>query len=232
MADIELLHCMGDDLMVVDAARVSFHKQSAWETDEAGNKVLAERDVKLINYLAKHDHWTPFAHPQLQFRIKMPLIISVQWFKHVVGFVRNSVSRRYVKYEPTIFNPAPWRKTAPNIKQGSLLEVVDRPDVCDAAYKKSCDLALKTYTLLMEEGAAPEQARMVLPLSMYTEFIETASLYGYARLCKLRMEAHAQKEIQNYAAQIDAILSKTFPVSWNALMGREIKPGAFQTSSH
>lgn len=224
MADVELLHCMGDDLMVVDAARVSFSKMSKWDVDTHNKRVLSVRDIGLINYLATHNHWSPFSHPQVQFRIRMPLIIANQWFKHVVGFARNSVSRRYVSEMPTVFNPAPWRKSAPHIKQGSLNEEVDRPQICDTIYKSSCDLALKTYQELLEQGVAPEQARMVLPVAMYTEFIETASLYGYARLCRLRLEGHAQKEVRDYAAQISLILEKLFPVSWNALVLKAVHP--------
>jgi thymidylate synthase (FAD) len=217
VADIELLACMGDDLMVADAARVSFSKKSDWEVDELGHKNLPKRDAAIINFLAKHNHWSPFSHPQLQFRVRMPIFIANQWFKHVVGFSRNSVSRRYVNFEPTIFKPKYWRQGAPSIKQGSLLTEVKNPDLCDASYKKACDVAMESYNSLMANGVAPEQARMVLPMSMYTEFVETGSLFGYARLCNLRMQPDAQKEIQDYAAMIDEAVSKKFPVSWKAL---------------
>jgi thymidylate synthase (FAD) len=219
VADVELLACMGDDLMVVDAARVSFSKKSSWDVDsQTGQPVLAERDRSLIRYLASHGHWSPFSHPQIQFRLRMPLVISVQWFKHVVGFARNSVSRRYVKDLPTIFNPAPWRQGAAEIKQGSSDALVVDQQGCDQAYNRVCQEAVRTYQLLLDNGVAAEQARMVLPLSMYTEFIETASLYGYARLCRQRLDRHAQKEIRDYAQQVAAILAKKFPVAWAALL--------------
>ncbi|MCK4501192.1 FAD-dependent thymidylate synthase [Candidatus Babeliales bacterium] len=213
---VELLHYMGDDLMVANAARVSFNKESAWADGKPGQ--VADKDASLINYLAKHGHWSPFAHPQLQFRIKMPLIIANQWFKHVVGFVRNSVSRRYVSYEPEIFYPKTFRQSSLQIKQGSLMQEVEKPQECERLFQKTCQNAVKAYNELLASGVAPEQARMVLPQAMYTEFIETASLQGYARLCQLRLDEHSQKEIRDYAAQIEKLIYKKFPVSWSALM--------------
>ncbi|MCK4500077.1 FAD-dependent thymidylate synthase, partial [Candidatus Babeliales bacterium] len=127
-------------------------------------------------------------------------------------------SRRYVSSEPEIFYPKMFRQSSPQIKQGSLMQEVQKPQKCVELYQKTCQNAVKAYCELLEQGVAPEQARMVLPQAMYTEFIETASLQGYARLCQLRLDEHSQKEIRDYAAQIEMIICKKFPVSWNALI--------------
>ncbi|MCB1195295.1 FAD-dependent thymidylate synthase [bacterium] len=221
-SSVELIDYMGDDLTVVNAARVSLHKQSEWDivTEEKNgirteNKRLNEKDVRLINYLAVHQHWTPFSQCQLQFRIKMPIFVSRQWYKHQVGFTRNEVSRRYVSYEPELFFPSKWRLKADNVKQGSSDETIPLlPEDVDV-----CNQAVTVYNMLLKKGICPEQARMILPQNMYTEFVETASLAAYSRLCKLRLDPHAQKEIQLYAQVVLEIISHIMPVSWNALMG-------------
>ncbi|MFC1854802.1 FAD-dependent thymidylate synthase [Candidatus Dependentiae bacterium] len=216
MKKVELLHCMGDDLMIVNAARVSFNRQSNWGDGEKGK--INEKDVSLINYLSKNGHWTPFAHPQIQFRIKLPIIICRQWYRHTIGFLRSEVSRRYVQYEPEFFAPESWRQSSPQIKQGSLSKEVADPEACSQAYENLCKNALETYNFLLKQGVAPEQARMALPQSMYTEFVETASLYAYARFCRQRLDSHAQKEIRDYAKEISDIIAQKFPVAWKALM--------------
>lgn len=206
---VELVGVFGDDLMVVNAARVSFEKES---------KEMSERDEKLIGYLARNNHISPFFHPQIQFRIRMPIFVVREWYRHQIGFSRNEVSRRYVDTTPTCFLPTSLRQRDVNAKQGSREEDIPNKYECldkmDELYKKS----IETYEFLLEKGVCPEQARMVLPQSMYTEFIETGSLAAYARLCTLRMDPHAQREIQDYARKISDILSEKFPVSWNALM--------------
>jgi thymidylate synthase (FAD) len=208
-SSLEILEVMGNDLTVVNAARVSFSKNST---------VLEERDSKLIKYLAKNNHISPFFHPQIRMRIKMPIFIAREWFRHCVGFARNEVSRRYVDSEPEIYIPTELRERDKNLKQGSKSESI--PDnIIVVENMKSCLVSsLTCYQNLLDSGVAPEMARMVLPQTMYTEFIETASLYAYARLCKLRLDPHAQVEIRLYADAIDKQMRNHFPVSWAALM--------------
>lgn len=208
ISSVELIYHMGNDLMVVNAARVSFAKVSL---------KFKETDKGLIHYLAKHNHWTPFGHPQLQFRIKMPIFIAREWYRHNVGIVRNEVSRRYVDCTPELYIPKEWRKRNPDKKQGSLEEFV--PDINGLRFygeQQQWD-SLKAYECLLEMGVAPEMARMVLPQSMYTEFIETASLYAYARICGLRIAPDAQKETRKYAEAISEQIAPLYPVSWKEL---------------
>ena len=209
---IELLAHMGDDLAVVNAARVSMAKES--------HKVCAD-DEKLIRYLATHNHWTPFAHVQFQFRIKMPIFVAREWFRSTVGLSRNEVSRRYVDTPPEFWTPkGAWRGRAENIKQGSgdLLP----EEVCQSVtsiYGYSLMIAEEAYRDMLERGVCPEQARAVLPQSMMTEFIETGSLAAYSRIYGLRSDPHAQKEIQEYAHAIGEAIAPIVPVSWKALTG-------------
>jgi len=209
---VELLNVMGDDLMVVNAARVSFAKES---------HEFSLADEKLIHYLAKHNHNSPFFHPQIQFRIRMPIFVAREWFRHQIGFSRNEVSRRYVNSMPECWIPSreDMREKDPKVKQGSKETTVENPQVCIDMISSSVNKAISTYTALLEKGVAPEIARCVLPQSMFTEFIETASLAAYARLYKLRTSPDAQREIQSYAHQIGDILREKFPVSWEALVG-------------
>lgn len=211
-SSVELLESMGNDLMVVNAARVSFAKLST-EINEA--------DKKLIRYLAKNGHITPFFHPQVQFRIKMPIFVAREWFRHTIGFARNEVSRRYVDFKAETYNPLHLRARDPKLKQGSKEEDVEDNTKAAELIQKSHEEAIGHYEELLQMNVAPEMARMALPQSMYTEFIETGSLYAYARLCKLRLDPHAQREIQEYAKAIDAFLRERFPVSWEALIGSE-----------
>jgi len=214
---------MGDDLMVVNSARVSFAKESHYETvetAEAWKNVLSEKDKKLIKYLAKHKHWTPFAHPQITLRIKAPISIRTQLFKHKVGFVENEVSRRYVDDTPDVYIPR-WRSAPTNgAKQGSdgFLELgSDIGNNAHIAYTMTTKMAIDTYNALLEKGIAPEQARFVLPQGTYTEWYWTGSLAAYARVCKQRLDPHAQWEVQQYAKAIGDIISPLFPESWAAL---------------
>ena len=226
---IELLDVFGNDLTVVNAARVSHHKESHFEEvhdntgnshDNTGNIIgkLSDRDVQLIKFLAQHKHITPFFHPIIRFRIKMPIFVAREWYRHTVGFARNEMSRRYVTDEPEFFVPGELRKRDKNIKQGSSSEIVPNNQAHVQDMKQYCTQALAYYNQLLEHGVCPEQARMILPQSMYTEFIETASLSGYARLVKLRIDPTAQREIQSYAHFVSTFLKEKFPVSWDALM--------------
>ena len=208
---VECLEKFGDDLTVVNAARVSFDKVST---------SLTEGDKKLINYLAKHDHTSPFFHPQVRFRIKMPIFVAREWYRHTIGFARNEVSRRYVDTPPQCWVPDQndVRERDPKAKQGSKATAVEDSEAW-ALMDEQVKLALKTYDELLKKGVAPEVARAILPQSMYTEFIETGSIAAYARLCHLRLGADAQKEIRTYAGLVDKCLMEAFPVSWKALQG-------------
>lgn len=207
---VTLLGVFGDDLMVVNAARVSFHKVS---------HKLTEQDEKLIRYLARNNHISPFFHPQVQFRLKMPIFVAREWFRHQIGFARNEVSRRYVDETPECFTPDVLRQRDPKLKQGSRENAIENSGLCGTLIDEHNKASIELYHNLMNEGVCPEQARIVLPQGMYTEFIETGSLAAYARLCKLRLDPHAQREIQEYARQVSEILREKFPVSWNALAG-------------
>lgn len=210
MARVELLNVMGDDLMVVNAARVSFAKEST---------EFKEQDGKLINYLAKHNHISPFFHPQIQFRIKMPIFVAREWYRHQIGFSRNEVSRRYVSDAPECWIPDvdDFRQKDPKVKQGSKDEPIEYSLEAQDMFAKTVEMAERTYNTLLLMNVAPEVARCVLPQSMYTEFIETGSLAAYARLYKLRTSPDAQREIQKYAHAIGELLEEKFPVSWKAL---------------
>lgn len=227
ISSLELIDNMGSDLSVVNAARVSMAKQSDYEWDTLGSGdrpslVLGVADQKLIKYLAKHKHWTPFSHPQVQLRIKMPIFIARQWFKHMIGFTRNEVSRRYVNDEPQIYVPTELRLKADNVKQGSSNDVYPyvtfEVQGTSRSVRSAMNEAVRLYNAMIEKGICPEQARMVLPQSMYTEFIETGSLAAYARLAGLRLDPHAQKEVRLYAEAINNLMAQLYPHSWAALM--------------
>jgi thymidylate synthase (FAD) len=214
---------MGSDLTVVNAARVSFDKESqAYKTPERNQTdrvVLFDRDVKLINYLAKHNHWTPFSHPQITLRETVPIFVARQRFKHTVGFTYNEVSRRYVDDKPEFFKPTAWRRRAENKKQGSSTDTVNLIDFdCRLTRPERLEeQALETYNELLRLGVAPEQARMVLPQSMYTSYYVTGSLAAFARAYSLRSDPHSQLEIQELAKQWYTIIEPLFPFSWAAL---------------
>ena len=207
---VELVDSLGTDLTVVNAARVSFKKHR----DEWQNS-----DERLIKYLAQHGHWTPFGHPQIQFRISAPVFVARQLVKHQVGLVWNEVSRRYVDDAPVFYGVGPegWRGKPEDKKQGSSGHV-------QILLELEKDIAMTTlhckhlYQELLEQGVAPEQARMILPLSMYTEWYWTGSLAAFARVCKLRLEPDAQEETQEIAGQIDKECAKLFPISWKYLV--------------
>lgn len=204
---VELLETFGDDLTVVNAARVSLGKH----TDE-----FSEKDAKLIKYLADHEHTSPFFHPQARFRLRMPIWMAREWFRHTVGFSRNEVSRRYVDDPPTFHIPE-LRTRAPGKKQGSNDDVHPQNTVLRETLMDSCRVAFNSYNLLLANQVPPEQARMVLPQNMMTEFIETGSVAAYARLCHLRLGPDAQKEIRIVAGEVAQQLKSKFPVSWSAL---------------
>jgi thymidylate synthase (FAD) len=204
---------MGGDLRIADAARVSFHKESS--LDENGE--LRQSDARILKYLADHDHWTPYAHVMVTLRIACPIFVARQWFRHTIGVARNEVSRRYVDEPPEYFLPNVIRERPDaSIKQGSggehpnslwwinriepLFEEIDR-----------------LYAQMIEDGVAPEQARMILPMAHMTEFYETASLAFYGRVAGLRLDSHAQEEIRDLMWLVDAAVEPIAPVGWRAL---------------
>lgn len=223
--NVDYVDHMGSDLSVVNAARVSFDKTSEWECSAAPHccygdcdEVLGDKDVKLIGYLAKHNHWSPFAHTSIQLRIKAPIFVARQLVKHQVGLVWNEVSRRYVDSEPEFYFPSEWRgRPEGSMKQGSSGVVQHNQHAADQA-KQAANLALEVYNELMNVGVAPEQARMILPQNMMTEWIWTGSLMAFVRVCRERLAPGAQLETREVAEQIAEIVAPLFPVSWSALM--------------
>ena len=202
---------MGDDLMVVNAARVSFSKRS---------RQFTESDERLLNYLARHRHWTPFAHPQITLTIKAPIFVRTQLFKHKVGLVENEVSRRYVTDSPSFYIPN-WRtKPTGGAKQGSddFLSHAGAREDADRLMSDLIHQATKTYEALLEMGIAGEQARAALPQAAMTEWWWTGSLSAFARVVKQRSDQHAQWETREIAQAISDIIAPRYPMSWRALM--------------
>ena len=232
---VHLVDYMGSDLSIVNAARVSFAKESEWENekeqiqgvfdsdldggcydllDPGFRGVLKQQDQKLIDYLAKHQHWSPFAHNSLTFRIKAPIFVARQLVKHQVGGVWNEVSRRYVDDEPEFYFPDTWRGKPVNAKQGSDGVIEDQ----SVRAKLAIECALATYQNMLEDGSAPEQARMILPQNTMTEWWWTGSLMFFARVCKQRLDPHAQAETREVAQMIADAIPQEFEHSWKALM--------------
>lgn len=234
--EVTYIDHMGSDLRVCQSARVSFSKETdweyfnyageriefpqPWEADNYPSKKLSEQDQKLIKYLAKHKHDTPFQHVVITMREKVPIFVARQVFRSTVGISRNEVSRRYVDDAPEFFQPI-WRERPEgSIKQGSgeqlSFEQISYADLIYGEAVKKCE---ETYNNLLSAGVAPEQARMVLPQSMMTEFYTTASLSAWARMYKLRSDPHAQVEIQELASKWDQVISgiSELEYSWTAL---------------
>ena len=206
--EITLIDKMGTDLSVVNAARVSYAK-----TKDAFDVV---KDEKLIKYLAEHEHWSPFAHASLQFRIKAPVFVARQLVKHQVGLVWNEVSRRYVDHAPELYKPDSWRGRPQNSKQGSDGEV-KLDQTINYNMETTMQNCLVLYKSLLQKGVAPEQARMVLPQSMMTEWYWSGTLYAFARVCNLRCKPDTQRETQEVANEIDRLTNEAFPRSWKHL---------------
>ncbi|MFG1227151.1 FAD-dependent thymidylate synthase [Xanthobacter wiegelii] len=216
MIDVELLDWMGDDVAVVNAARVSFAKESEYHWDEDDCEFyLKEGDKGLLDFLARKNHWSPFAHVTLKFRIKAPIFVARQLVKHQVGLVWNEVSRRYVDTTPTFYVPDGWRKKAESVKQGSSDETVDISDIIsiNGFYQTMASV----YEQLKERGVCPEQIRMLMPQSMMTEWIWTGSLLAFSRVCKLRQAKDTQAETRIVADRISYETEQVFPESWAAL---------------
>lgn len=239
MAKITATHIdhMGSDLSVVNAARVSFGKKSKWDMecqtcgsgpfscdcDLVWNGVefmppicvyknkLKDSDSKLIKYLAKHKHYSPFGHCFASFHIKAPIFVARQLVKH--EYLRmNEISRRYVDSEPEFYVPDVWRGRATDKKQGSEGVVQNVNDDQYTVY------SLDLYDGLLQQGVAPEMARMVLPQSMYTEWYWSGSMDAFANMCNLRLKEDTQYETRLVAQQIDKVMQELYPVSWSALV--------------
>ena len=216
---------MGSDLSVINAARVSFGKEAQaldweWYDYEDGTAsgeyiaVLEEKDHKLIRYLAKHKHFSPFGHAFASFHCKAPLFVHAQLLKH--KFLRsNTISRRYVDDNVEFYVPEIWRGRSADKKQGSE-GVVEGITV-----KEYNEVCLDVYEQMIIAGVAPEQARMILPQSTMTEWYWSGSLDAFAAMCKLRCAEDTQYESRIVADQISKIMGDLFPVSWNALMGAD-----------
>lgn len=248
MIKVEFRKHMGDDLDVVNCARVSFDKESRWESklvyefygendyvEREWEKVLSERDVRLINYLAREGHYAPFGHCFASFRITAPIFVARQLVKH--KYLRMSeISRRYVTNEPEIYDPEMWRKAAENKKQGSSNEPIDlrvyHAFDGDLVYEhesllddynlreffyEHMDRGIALYNSLIKVGVCPEQARMVLPLNIMTTWIWSGSMDAFFNMYALRSKEDTQYETRLVANQIGEHMERLFPVSWGAL---------------
>jgi len=213
MIEVNYIDHMGSDLSVVNAARVSFGKKSEWmpRIHYGEDLVLKPKDAKLIRYLAKHQHKSPFNHTFVTFHVKAPVFVARQLVKHEY-MPWNEISRRYVDDPPDFFKPDYWRGRAENVKQGSSGEVKSNANV--AEYNKIC---INYYQRMIAAGIAPEQVRMVLPQSMMTEWYWSGTLYAFAKMCGLRLKEDTQAETRRVAEQIDVVMQKIYPVSWEAL---------------
>ena len=235
---VKLIDSMGDDLRVVNAARVSHDKESTWERPVVSTKYigdhphcgkelyettygephLSDKDAKLIKYLVEHNHWTPFAHCFASFCIKAPIFVARQLVKHQVGLAWNEVSRRYVDTEPEFWFPKVWReRPESNIKQGSGGAMPEQ-ELWGQSAHEHCENLLAWYRHAIKCGVAPEQARMILPLTTMTQWYWSGSLAAFARVCNLRLDPHAQEEAREVADHIDKHMRGIFPVSWRELV--------------
>ena len=208
--EVTLIDVMGDDLTVVNAARVSFAKVH----DE-----LDGSDLKLLKYLAEHGHWSPFAHPQLSFQISTSIAVARQLFRHQVGLTVNETSRRYVKDTPTFDLPKEWRMAPAKgqSKQGSGKAIDTGISMyTDWIVQDIMSQCSDAYHILLEQGIAPEQARLVLPMATTTEWVWTGSLMAFIRVCKDRLAPDAQRETAEVAQSIAQVVKEHFPHSWEA----------------
>jgi len=213
MIEVTYVNHMGDDLSVVNAARVSFGKKSDYmpRVHNGEAKVLQHKDDRLIKYLAKHKHKSPFNHTFTTFHVKAPVFVARQLVKHEY-MPWNEISRRYVDSEPEFYQPEEWRGRSADKKQGS-----DGTVKSNANVPYFNDTMLGVYTQLLDEGVAPEQARMVLPQSMMTEWYWSGTLYAFAKMCGLRLKEDTQAETRIVAEKIEDVMAKLYPVSWEAL---------------
>ena len=207
---VEHIDHMGNDDSVVNAARVSFAKQA--------DQYTADQNARLIKYLARHNHWTPFAHAFVTLRFKAPIAIHAQCAKHQIGFAMNTVSRRYVSDKPELFIPDFRLAPEGSVKQGSG-EVHPDNAHWQVNYEDLMNKAVDLYLMMIDGDVAPEQARFVLPQGVMTEWVWSGSLQAWARFYTQRIDPHAQKEIQFLAQEVDKIVGALYPVAWDALTG-------------
>lgn len=215
---VQYINHMGSDLEVANDARVSFDKISELETDGS----LKVSDERIIRFLARENHWSPFSHSMAKFRVAAPFGIARQLWKSHIGLANqdesvawNEVSRRYVDKTPEAYVPV-FRKRSADKKQGSSDELVNDV-VVDTAYRAQVEDAILTYEMMIERGVSPEQARFVLPVGTMTEWIWTGSLHAFARICNQRLAPDAQGEARDIAALISTEMARLFPVSWKVL---------------
>lgn len=240
MIKAEYIDHMGSDLSVVNAARVSFAKESGWEVfrgseDYGGQKPngerckktsnlngmnlykrLSDKDRRLINFLARERHELPFAHTAITLRCSAPVPIRTQCFKSKVGFVENEESRRYITNTPELFVPDAFRSAVKDKKQGSGGVHFRSGDWLETyeSFSKHC---IEAYEEMIADGVCPEQARFILPQGIMVNWIWTGSLLAYSRFCKLRLKTDAQAEVRVMAQQVSDIMAGLYPVSWQAL---------------
>jgi|TARA_R100001460_G_scaffold14269_2_gene32014 thymidylate synthase (FAD) len=217
MIEVTYINHMGDDISVVNSARVSFGKKSKYECTDMikGKWELSRKDEKLINYLAKHNHKSPFNHAFATFHVKAPIFVARQLQKHEY-MPWNEISRRYVDSKPEFYEPDEWRGRSADKKQGSEGVVPISGETMRVSSKASM-WSIRNYTALLNAGVAPEQARMVLPQSMMTEWYWSGSLYAFAKMCSLRCADDTQYETKLVAVSISDVMFKLFPISWDAL---------------
>jgi len=221
MIEVTYVNHMGDDLSVVNAARVSFGKKSDYmpRVHMGEPKVLQYKDDRLIKYLAKHKHKSPFNHTFTTFHVKAPVFVARQLVKHEY-MPWNEISRRYVDSEPELYEPDVWRGRSADKKQGSegVVTLYEDHQMRQAYHPTEINVySLETYNYLLEQGVAPEQARMVLPQSMMTEWYWSGSLFAFAKMCSLRCKDDTQAETRVVADAIDEEMENLYPMSWEAL---------------
>ena len=201
-----------------------WEKQVSWLADHCRHDEDDTEGYKefeaILNHIRKMpSHWSPFAHTAISLHLKMPIFVARQIMKHTTGIEYNEISRRYVDSEPEFYVPDVWRKKAEDVKQGSSDESVEYVKMSSNLPTQAMENMGWVYKRMLDEGIAPEQARMILPQSMYTEVIATGNLYAFANMYIQRSDSHAQKETQDLAKQIGEIIQPLYPVSWEALCG-------------
>ena len=213
MIEVTYIDHMGSDLSVVNAARVSFGKKSDWlpRIHNGEAKALSAKDCRLIEYLARHNHKSPFNHTFTTFHVKAPVFVARQLVKHEY-MPWNEISRRYVDEEPELYEAPIWRGRSADKKQGSEGEVKSNANIF---YHNN--QSLMVYKQLLDEGVAPEQARMVLPQSMMTEWYWSGTVFSFAKMCSLRCKDDTQAETRVVADAIDEEMENLYPMSWESL---------------
>jgi thymidylate synthase (FAD) len=221
MIEVTYIDHMGSDLSVVNAARVSFGKKSDWlpRIHNGEAKALSAKDCRLIEYLARHNHKSPFNHTFTTFHVKAPVFVARQLVKHEY-MPWNEISRRYVDSDPEFYEPDQWRGRSADKKQGSegVVTLYEDHQMRQAYHPTEINVySLETYNYLLEQGVAPEQARMVLPQSMMTEWYWSGTVFSFAKMCSLRCKDDTQAETRVVADAIDEEMENLYPMSWEAL---------------